>query len=221
MVVAAQGAPLELVTLIATAIGGSLAAAGASALNQYIDRDMDKQMSRTKNRPIPAGRVAPIYALIYGILLVVASMLILVAFVNLLAAALALIGALYYVVLYTILLKRNTVLNILIGGGAGAIPVLVGWAAVRGTLEPGACAVRHCLLLDSAAQLGVGALGECRLYPRQRADDACRTRCGGCPRPDFAVFAPVGGAFAAACAFSHLGLVLPNLGAAAGRRHDL
>ncbi len=138
MVVAAQGAPLELVTLIATVIGGSLAAAGASALNQYIDRDMDKQMSRTKNRPIPAGRVAPIYALIYGTLLVIASVLILVAFVNLLAAALALIGALYYVVLYTILLKRNTVLNILIGGGAGAIPVLVGWAAVTGTLEAGA-----------------------------------------------------------------------------------
>jgi len=138
MVVAAQGSAIPLVTLLATVIGGSMAAAGASALNQYIDRDMDKQMSRTKNRPIPAGRIAPQYALIYGIVLVALSVLILGVFVNWLAAALALLGALYYVVLYTILLKRNTVLNILIGGGAGAMPVLVGWAAVRGMLEPGA-----------------------------------------------------------------------------------
>lgn len=138
MVVAAQGRAIPLVTLLATVIGGAMAAGGASALNQYLDRDMDKQMSRTKNRPIPAGRVAPRYALIYGILLVTVSVFVLGIFVNWLAASLALLGALYYVVLYTILLKRNTVLNILIGGGAGAIPVLVGWAAVAGTLEPGA-----------------------------------------------------------------------------------
>ncbi|MFQ3535476.1 MAG: heme o synthase [Aggregatilineales bacterium] len=138
MVVAAQGRALPFATLLATVIGGAMAAAGASALNQYIDRDMDKQMSRTKNRPIPAGRIAPRYALIYGVVLVAISVLILGIFVNWLAASLALIGALYYVVLYTILLKRNTVLNILIGGGAGAIPVLVGWAAATGTLEPGA-----------------------------------------------------------------------------------
>jgi protoheme IX farnesyltransferase len=138
MVVAAQGRAIPLVTLLATVIGGALAAAGASALNQYIDRDMDKQMSRTKNRPIPAGRIAPHYALIYGIALVAIAVLILGVLVNILAASLALLGALYYVVLYTILLKRNTVLNILIGGGAGAIPVLVGWAAVSGTLEAGA-----------------------------------------------------------------------------------
>ncbi len=138
MVVAAQGRAIPLVTLLATVFGGAMAAAGASALNQYIDRDMDKQMSRTKNRPIPSGRIAPRYALIYGVGLVALAVLILGVFVNWLAATLALIGALYYVVLYTILLKRNTVLNILIGGGAGAIPVLVGWAAVTGTLEAGA-----------------------------------------------------------------------------------
>jgi protoheme IX farnesyltransferase len=138
MVIAAEGRAIPTLTLLATILGGSLASAGASALNQYIDRDMDGQMSRTKNRPIPAGRIPPINALIFGIALVALSVLILGGAVNWLSAALALTGALYYVIVYTILLKRNTVLNILIGGGAGAIPVLVGWAAVTNTLAPGA-----------------------------------------------------------------------------------
>jgi protoheme IX farnesyltransferase len=136
MIVAAKGATLPAATLIATIIGGSLAAAGASALNQYFDRDMDGQMSRTKNRPIPSGRIAPINALIFGVTLLVASAVILGMGVNWLTSLLAMIGAVYYVVLYTLLLKRNTVLNILIGGGAGAIPVLVGWSAVTGGLAP-------------------------------------------------------------------------------------
>jgi len=138
MVIAAHGSTLALPTLLATIVGGSLAAAGASGLNQYIDRDLDAQMSRTKNRPIPSGRIAPVYALIFSLGLLAWSALILGVLVNWLAAALAMVGAVYYVVVYTLLLKRNTVLNILIGGGAGAIPVLVGWAAVRGSLEPGA-----------------------------------------------------------------------------------
>lgn len=138
MVVAAEGRPLPTLLVIATVIGGSLAAAGASALNQYIDRDLDGQMSRTKNRPIPSGRVRATHALIYGIVLVAAAVLILGGLVNWLAAGLSALGAVYYVILYTVLLKRNTVLNILIGGGAGAIPVLVGWAAVTGGLAPGA-----------------------------------------------------------------------------------
>jgi len=136
MVVAANGAPLPPITLIATIIGGSCAAAGASALNQYLDRDMDCQMSRTKNRPIPAGRIAPINALLFGLGLLAWSMLILSMLVNWLAAGLALLGAVYYVFIYTVLLKRNTVLNIIIGGGAGAMPVLVGWAAATNTLAP-------------------------------------------------------------------------------------
>lgn len=134
MVIAANGIP-SLDILIATLIGGSLASAGASAINQYIDRDMDAKMMRTARRPIPSGRVAPINALLFGLVLVVWSVLILGAFVNWLSALLALGGAIYYVVIYTLILKRNTVLNILIGGGAGAMPVLVGWAAVTNTLS--------------------------------------------------------------------------------------
>ncbi len=136
MIVAARGEPLPVLSLVATLVGGSLAAGGSSALNQYIDRDMDAQMSRTKNRPIPSGRVAPPNALLFGMALIAWSVLILGFFVNWLAAALAFTGAVYYVIVYTVLLKRNTVLNILIGGGAGAIPVLVGWAAVTGSLTP-------------------------------------------------------------------------------------
>ncbi len=136
MVIAGAGQPLPVLTLAATILGGSLAAAGASVLNQYLDRDMDRQMSRTKNRPIPSGRIAPVNALIFGLALLVWSTLILGLLVNWLSAVLALGGAAYYVFVYTILLKRNTVVNILIGGGAGAMPVLVGWAAVTNTVAP-------------------------------------------------------------------------------------
>ncbi len=135
MVIAAQGQALPLIKLGATILGGSLAAAGASVLNQYLDRDMDGKMSRTKNRPIPAGRISPLNGLIFGLGLLAWSAFILIWLVNPLTALLALTGAVYYVVVYTILLKRNTVVNILIGGGAGAIPVLVGWAAVHNDLS--------------------------------------------------------------------------------------
>jgi heme o synthase len=134
MVIASNGFPPAGI-LIPTIVGGALASAGSSAINQYIDRDMDAKMSRTSRRPIPSGRIAPINALLFGLALVLWSVLIMGFFVNWLAAFLAFTGAVYYVVVYTLLLKRNTVLNILIGGGAGAIPVLVGWAAVTGTLS--------------------------------------------------------------------------------------
>ncbi len=134
MVIAANGFP-PIHLLLPTVIGGAFAAAGASAINQYIDRDMDAKMSRTARRPIPAGRIAPINALLYGVLLIVWSVLVIGIFVNWLAALLAFIGAVYYVVVYTLILKRNTVVNILIGGGAGAIPVLVGWAAIHNSLS--------------------------------------------------------------------------------------
>ncbi|MFN8529434.1 MAG: heme o synthase [Anaerolineae bacterium] len=133
MVIAANGFP-EAGLLIPTIIGGALAAAGSSVINQFIDRDLDAKMNRTSRRPIPSGRIAPENALVFGLGLLTWSVAILAVFVNWLTAILALIGAIYYVVVYTLLLKRNTVVNILIGGGAGAIPVLVGWSAVTGTL---------------------------------------------------------------------------------------
>ncbi len=136
MIVAAPTVFLNPLTLVATIVGGSFSAAGASVLNQYIERDLDRQMSRTRNRPLPAGRIAPLNALLFGLGLLVWSTLILAALVNWLAAFLALIGAVYYVGLYTLLLKKNTMLNIIVGGGAGAMPVLVGWAAATGHLAP-------------------------------------------------------------------------------------
>ncbi|MCL4248946.1 MAG: heme o synthase [Anaerolineae bacterium] len=134
MVIAAHGIPM-LAVLLPTILGGALSAAGASVINQFLDRDMDAQMMRTARRPIPSGRVAPVNALLFGLALLVWSTLILGYFVNWLSAALALGGAIYYVVIYTVLLKRYTSVNIVIGGGAGAMPVLVGWAAVTGTLS--------------------------------------------------------------------------------------
>jgi protoheme IX farnesyltransferase len=134
MVIAARGLP-DPALLIPTVIGGALSAAGASVFNQWFDRDLDAKMARTARRPIPSGRVAPLNALLFGLVLLVWSTLILAFFVNLLTAGLALFGAFYYIIIYTVLLKRNTVLNILIGGGAGAMPVLVGWAAVHGSLN--------------------------------------------------------------------------------------
>jgi protoheme IX farnesyltransferase len=134
MVAAADGIP-ALDLLLFTLLGGGLASAGASVINQYYDRDMDALMARTARRPIPSGRIRPTSALIFGLVLVTLSVIVLGFFVNWLAAALALGGALYYVVIYTMLLKRNTFLNIIIGGGAGAMPVLVGWAAVTGRVD--------------------------------------------------------------------------------------
>jgi heme o synthase len=133
MIIAADGIP-PFAIVLPTVIGGALSAAGASVINQYIDRDMDAKMTRTARRPIPSGRIAPINALLFGLALIVWSTLILGYFVNWLSAALALGGAVYYVIIYTLLLKRNTAINIVIGGGAGAMPVLVGWAAVSNSI---------------------------------------------------------------------------------------
>jgi protoheme IX farnesyltransferase len=134
MVIAADGAP-ALGILLPTLVGGALASGGASVINQYLDRDLDGKMTRTARRPLPSGRIAPANALVFGLALIVWSVFILGVFVNWLAALLALGGAVYYVIIYTVMLKRNTVLNILIGGGAGAMPVLVGWAAVTGNVN--------------------------------------------------------------------------------------
>ncbi len=118
-----------------TCAGGYLSAGGAGAVNHYYDRDIDAQMRRTASRPIPAGRVAPGAALVYGMTLAVLSFLLLSLTVNVLAASLALAGFVGYVGVYTIGLKRRTPQNIVIGGAAGAVPPLVGWAATRGSLS--------------------------------------------------------------------------------------
>jgi protoheme IX farnesyltransferase len=124
---------LGLVAL--TLLGGSLSAGGAGAVNHYLDRDIDAQMARTATRPVPSGRIAPRAALLYGIALAVLSFALLSLTVNLLAALLSLSGFLGYVFVYTLWLKRTTPQNIVIGGAAGAVPPLVGWAAVTGGVE--------------------------------------------------------------------------------------
>jgi heme o synthase len=116
-------------------IGGWFSAAGASALNHYFDREIDCKMARTQKRPIPSGRLQPGRALNFGLILVAASTAILWVGTNLLTAGLALLGVFYYVVIYTLLLKRYAAINVIVGGGAGAIPALVGWAAGVGHLQ--------------------------------------------------------------------------------------
>ncbi len=134
MFVAAGGAPRP--GLIGwTMLGGALAAGGASALNQYIDRDLDATMARTARRPIPSGRVSPGRALAFGLALSACSLIVYAVFVNWTAAGLALAGNLYYVLFYSLWLKRATPQNIVIGGAAGAVPPLVGWAAVTGSVN--------------------------------------------------------------------------------------
>lgn len=117
-----------------TLLGGALTASGASALNQFIDRDLDARMTRTRLRPLPDGRLTPNQALRFGLLLILLGVLALALFVNPLSALLAATGAVYYVGGYSLYLKRATPQNIVIGGGAGAIPPLVGWAAATGSL---------------------------------------------------------------------------------------
>lgn len=118
-----------------TILGGALAAGGASALNQYIDRTIDGSMQRTAKRPLPAGLLTPAEGLAYGIGACLAAFFIMAGMVNILSAVLSFAGMIYYVLLYSILLKYSTSQNIVIGGGAGAIPPLVGWAAATGSLN--------------------------------------------------------------------------------------
>ena len=118
-----------------TMLGGALAAGGASALNQYIDRELDKNMQRTARRPLPSGRMTAAEGIAYGLAACLAAFVLLAVYVNLLAALLSLAGMIYYVLLYSVWLKKLTVQNIVIGGGAGAIPPLVGWAAAAGSLN--------------------------------------------------------------------------------------
>lgn len=135
MILAAGGMPPASLVL-ATLFGGTLGAAGANAVNCYLDRDIDEVMARTRGRPLPAHRMAPQAALRFGLVLVGASFVWLATTVNVLAAGLTLAAAAFYVIVYTVLMKRSTPQNIVIGGAAGAVPALVGWAAVTGSVGP-------------------------------------------------------------------------------------
>ena len=133
MILAADGMP-SLWLVLATLVGGTLAAGSANTLNCYLDRDIDVVMRRTINRPLATGQIAARNALVFGIVLGVFAVALLAATVNVLSAALALAAILFYVFVYTLWLKRRTPQNIVWGGAAGCMPVLIGWAAVRGSL---------------------------------------------------------------------------------------
>jgi protoheme IX farnesyltransferase len=134
MVVAARGLPSGWL-ILATLVGGTLAAGGANAINMYVDRDIDAVMHRTNQRPLVTGAMTPGSALRFAIVLEILAFGELWAAVNLLSAVLAVSATLFYVFVYTLWLKRTSSQNIVIGGAAGAVPVLVGWAAVRGSLS--------------------------------------------------------------------------------------
>lgn len=133
MVVAEDGWP-SLGLMLITLIGGSLAAGGANAINMYIDRDIDALMERTKTRPLVTGLISPRNALVFAISLEILAFGVLWAGANLLSGVLALSATLFYVFVYSLWLKRTSKQNIVIGGAAGAVPVLVGWAAVTNSL---------------------------------------------------------------------------------------
>ena len=145
--IVAKPSGLALSTVLWTCLGGYLSAGGAGAINHFIDRKIDARMSRTSSRPIVEGRIEPIHGLIFGIVLGVLAFVQLTVTVNLLSAVLAMGGLLGYVFIYTAWLKPRTPQNIVIGGAAGAMPPLVGWAAATGglTLE----ALYPCLLYTS------------------------------------------------------------------------
>jgi heme o synthase len=134
MVVAERGLP-SVWLMLATVIGGTLAAGGANAINMYVDRDIDKLMKRTQNRPLASGRLEPRRALVFAVTLEVLAFAFLWATVNLLSAVLAVAACLFYVFVYTLWLKRTSKSNIVIGGAAGAAPVLIGWSAVTNSLD--------------------------------------------------------------------------------------
>ena len=133
MVVAQRGIP-SVWLMINTVIGGTLAAGGANAFNMYIDRDIDALMDRTKGRPLVTGEVQPNEALIFAFAIEALAFVWLATFVNLLSAVLAVAACAFYVIVYTIWLKRTSTQNIVIGGAAGAVPVLIGWSSVTNSV---------------------------------------------------------------------------------------
>ena len=133
MVVAERGIP-SLWLIACTVIGGTLAAGGANAINMYVDRDIDRLMERTKGRPLVTGAMTPRAALTFAVGLEIVAFALLWGTVNLLSAVLAVAACLFYVFVYTLWLKRTSTRNIVIGGAAGAVPVLIGWSSVTGSL---------------------------------------------------------------------------------------
>jgi protoheme IX farnesyltransferase len=129
MAIAQKGMPNGWL-ILATLVGGAMAAGSANCINCYIDRDIDQVMTRTQRRSLPSGRVQPTQALFFGLFLAVGSFAVFALFVNLLCAFLGFAAILFYVFIYTLWLKRSSTQNIVIGGAAGAVPVLIGWAAV-------------------------------------------------------------------------------------------
>ncbi len=134
MIVAERGLP-SIWLMVCTVLGGTMAAGGANAINMYVDRDIDRLMERTKGRPLVTGAVTPRAALTFAIALEAVAFLFLWATVNLLSAVLAVAACLFYVFVYTLWLKRTSSRNIVIGGAAGAVPVLIGWSSVTGSLD--------------------------------------------------------------------------------------
>tara|TARA_B100000902_G_scaffold13091_1_gene15925 strand:- start:8401 stop:9303 length:903 start_codon:yes stop_codon:yes gene_type:complete len=134
MIVAEEGLP-SLWLIIATLLGGTLAAGGANAINMYIDRDIDKLMERTKGRPLVTGVLSPREALSFAIGIEILAFVWLWFFVNFLSAVLATSACLFYVFIYSLWLKRSSTSNIVIGGAAGAVPVLIGWSSVTNSLD--------------------------------------------------------------------------------------
>ena len=133
MLLASEGTP-SWMAISVTLLGGTLAIGGAQALNAYIDRDLDRKMERTRNRPLAAGRISPASALVFGITLATVSFIVMGLVVNLMSALLTLGALAYYVIVYSRLLKLRTTQNIVIGGAAGAAPALIGWAAATNEL---------------------------------------------------------------------------------------
>ncbi|MCK5089355.1 MAG: heme o synthase [Hyphomicrobiaceae bacterium] len=165
MILGASGFP-PISILILTLLGGALTAGGAGALNQYNDRDIDRKMVRTRGRPVADERIPPREALIMGFALSIAGVAILAVSVNILSAVLAVTGLLYYVVFYTIILKPSTPSNIVIGGAAGALPPLVGWAAVTGSLSMPALFLFALIFFWTPPHFWALALYRCRDYER-------------------------------------------------------
>ncbi len=130
----AAGGPPDLKLAVVVMVAGALASGGANALNHFLDRDIDARMSRTSRRPVAARRVSPRQALIFGFIVNVIAFILFATLVNLLSAVLALSSTLFYVFVYTMSLKRTTPQNIVIGGAAGALPPVIGWTAVTGSL---------------------------------------------------------------------------------------
>jgi protoheme IX farnesyltransferase len=131
MVLAAEGQP-QGSTLLFTLVGGGLVAGASNSLNCYFDRDLDRRMARTRDRPLPAGRLRPFQALAFGVITGSIGLLVLSQLVSLLVATLALVALAYYILAYTLWLKRHTYWSAIIGSGAGALPPLIGWVAVTG-----------------------------------------------------------------------------------------